>query len=404
MKKLLDQNEFLKPLRVGDIIRGSVVGSGRSSLFIDLGIQGTGIVYGKEFYESKERIRDLKTGDELFTKILDLENEDGYIELSIKEANKELSLVELKTQKEKGETITVKVLGANKGGLLAKVSGLPAFLPVSQLTVEHYPRVEKADKNKILQELHKFVGKELKVKIFDLDFKEKKLILSEKARDSEKIKKVLKNYKVGDIVEGEITGIVNFGVFLKFPLLPKTERDKNLSPDLPSNLSTDLSSVASLGKAKEKALEKEEALSKKGVSPKETLEGLIHISELDWQLVDNPSKIVSLGQKAKAKIIEITDDRVSLSLKALKKDPWEGIDEKYKKGDIIKGKVGKFNPFGAFIEIKPSQIQGLVHISEFVSQKNMEELLRIGQDYDFEILQIEPREHKMILKLANQEK
>lgn len=368
MKKLLDQNDFLKPLKVGDIVRGQVVGLGRSSLFIDLGIQGTGIVYGKEFLEAKDKMGNLKVGGDVFAKVIDIENEQGYIELSLKEADQDITLQNLREKKEKGETIKVKILGANKGGLLAKISGVPVFLPASQLTIEHYPRIEKGDKNKILKELQKLVGKELLVQIFDIDLKEKKIILSEKAKDSEKIKELLKNYKVGDVVEGEITGLVDFGAFMSFGSV----------------------------KSKEKPM------------GKENLEGLIHISELDWQLVKDPSEIVKIGQKVKAKIIEITDDRISLSLKALKKDPWEGIAKIYKKGDIIKGKVVKFNPFGAFVEISsPSEvlagnsgIQGLVHISEFGSQKKMEESLRIGKEYDFEITMLNPREHKMILKLS----
>jgi len=130
------------------------------------------------------------------------------------------------------------------------------------------------------------------------------------------------------------------------------------------------------------------------------MEGLIHISELDWQLIEDPSEVVEVGQSVKAKIIEITEDgRISLSLKALKKDPWLDIESKFKKEDVIKGKVTKINPFGAFIEVAP-KIQGLVHISEFGTKTKMEEQLEIGKEYKFEVLQIEPREHRMTLKLA----
>jgi len=189
--------------------------------------------------------------------------------------------------------------------------------------------------------------KDLEVKIFDVNPQEEKLIFSEKATDTEKLKEILKNYKMDDVVEGEITGVVDFGAFMKFG----------------------------------------------------DLEGLIHISELDWQLIENPSEIVKVGEKVKVKIIEITGDgRVSLSLKALKKDPWVGIEEKYKKGDEIKGEVTKFNIFGAFVEIGP-KIQGLCHISEFGTKAKMEESLQVGKNYKFQILQIDPAEHRMTLKL-----
>jgi len=349
MKEILEKNNLLKPPQVGRIIEGKIINKGRSAIYLDLGALGTGIIYGKEYQEAKDELKKLKKGDAVFAKIIDLENEDGYIELSLSQASNELTWEWLQERKDKNETIEVKILGANKGGLLAEVSGIPGFLPVSQLMPEHYPRVEKGETSKILQELQKFVGKDLEVKIFDLDPKQEKLILSEKAKENEKIKEILKGYKVGDVVTGEITGITDFGVFIKFG-------DKGL-------------------------------------------EGLIHISELDWQLIEDPADIVKVGEKVKAKIISIVDDKVSLSLKALKKDPWAGIEEKYKKGDMVEGKVTKFNPFGAFIQLTP-KVQGLCHISEFGTKTKMEEKLKIGKKYNFQILSIEPKEHRMSLKLA----
>jgi len=343
-----DYNNFLKSLRIGDIIEGKVIGRKISALFLDLGPRGTGIIYGKEFQMAKDQLKDLKIGDNIFAKIISLENEDGYVELSIGQAKYELTWGSLKQKKEKKEKIIIKVLGANKGGLLTEILRIPAFLPVSQLSFEHYPKIKDGDTAKILIELQKFIGKEMEVKIFDLDPKERKLILSEKAKDIEKTKEILKNYKVGDIIEGKITGLVDFGAFIKF---------------------------------------------------NDGLEGLIHISELDWKIIEDPSEIVKVGDKVKAKIIEILDDKVSLSLKALKDDPWKDIEKKYKKGDVVKGEVTKFNPFGAFIQITP-KIQGLCHISEFGSQKKMEEKLKINRKYNFQILLIDPKEHRMSLKLT----
>ena len=332
-------------------MEGRIIGRGRLSIFIDLGIFGTGIIYGAEFQEAKESLKDLKTGDNIFAKVIDLEDEEGYIELSVNQAGRELTWDVLKKKKENNETLITKIKGANKGGLLAEVSGIPAFLPVSQLSPANYPRVEGGDPAKILKELQKFVGKEVEVKIFDLSPKDGKLILSEKAKGLEKIKEIIKNYKVGDVVEGEVTGIVDFGAFLVFG---------------------------------------------------EGLEGLIHVSELDWGIVEDISGIVKVGQKVPAKIIEISDDKIYLSLKALKKDPWEGIEKKYKKGGVVKGKAIKFNPFGAFIQITP-KIQGLVHISEFGTQSKMESGLEIGKKYDFQILSIDPKAHRMSLVLATKD-
>jgi small subunit ribosomal protein S1 len=290
----------------------------------------------------------------VFAKIVEVENDQGYRELSLRDATKEISWQRLREMRDSGQIISVRVTGVNKGGLLTSLDGIQAFLPVSQLAPEHYPRVADADKSKILKELQKFIGKTLEVKILDLLAEENKLILSEKAKSEEKTKETLKNYNKGDVIDGEITGIADFGAFIKFPA---EAADKN-----------------------------------------EQIEGLIHISELDWQLVENPAEVVKVGETVKAKIIDINNNQVFLSLKALKKNPWEEIEQQYKKGDTIKGKVTKFSTFGAFVEIMP-KIRGLCHISEFESKEKMEELLKIGETYDFTVLLIEPKEHRMSLKL-----
>ncbi len=349
MKKLFDENKLLlKPPKIGEIVEGKIIAKERGSVFLDLGPIGTGIIYGAELYAGKDILKDLKIGESVLVKIVEPKNEEGYIELSIAQASKEITWEELKQKKQKGEIMKVKITGVNKGGLLTEISGIQAFLPVSQLSANNYPKVG-GDTTKILKELQKFIGKEMEVQIFDLDPKSGKLILSEKLKESEKIREYLKNYKAGDIVEGEITGIVDFGVFVKF--------DKTFD-----------------------------------------LEGLIHISELDWKIVEVPSKVVNVGQKVQAKIINIVGEKVFLSLKALKKDPWEGLEKKYKKGDVVSGKVIKLNPFGAFVQIE-NDIQGLCHISEFGSFKKMEEKLKIDKEYDFKILEIQPLEHKINLEL-----
>jgi len=344
-----DRSELLKPPKAGEIVRGRIIGRGRSSIFVDLGSWGTGIIYGKEFLLAKDLLKKAKEGDELFIKIVDLENEEGFIEVSALEADREISWLKLKEKRNTAENIMVKILGANKGGLLTTVMGVNAFLPVSQLSSANYPRVEDGDAMKILKELQKFVGQEMEVKILDLDPRGEKLILSEKIKETEKIKEILKDYKVGDIVEGEITGVVDFGAFVKFGA--------------------------------------------------DSLEGLVHISELDWQLIENPGDVVQVGEKVKLKIIDISNGKVSLSLRALKEDPWKTIEKTYEKGKITRGKITKFNPFGAFVEVA-AKIQGLCHISEFGTRQKMEELLKIGSEYDFEVLLLDIKEHRLLLKLV----
>jgi len=351
---------YLSPLpQMGSLVEGKIIAKDRSSVFVDLGPQGTGIIYGREFYEAKDAIKDLNIGDTVFAKVIELENEDGYKELSLRDATKDMNWQKLKDVKEKDEVIKVKITGVNKGGLLANVNGIQAFLPVSQLSPENYPRVEDADKQKILKELQKFIGKTLEVKILDLLAQESKLILSEKAKEEQSIKEIIKNYKIGDTIEGKITGIADFGVFIKFPVQENKEES-----------------------AKENSIE-----------------GLIHISELDWQLVQNPGEVVKVGEVVRAQIININNNQVFLSLKSLKENPWEKVEKKFKKGDNLKGKVLSFSPFGAFVEVS-DKIRGLCHVSEFSSKQEMEESLKVGESYKFEVLLVEPKEHRMNLKLV----
>ncbi|MDO8474183.1 MAG: S1 RNA-binding domain-containing protein [bacterium] len=341
-----------KPLKMGDIVEGTVIGTGRSAVYLDLGPQGTGIIYGREFLDEKRTLKPLKIGDRIAGKIIELENDEGYIELSLKEAGKELTWDKLQEKKDNEELLSVTVIGANKGGLLAEILGVPAFLPVSQLSQEHYPKIEDGDSTKILLALQKFMGKELEVQIFDLDPTDQKIILSERSKERKKIKEILGQYKIGDMVEGEITGVVDFGAFVKF--------------------------------------------GKEG----EEIEGLIHISEIDWQIIENPGDFVKIGDKVQAKIIDLSNGRASLSLKALKEDPWKEIEKRWKKLDEVQGKVTKLNPFGAFIEIEP-KIQGLCHISEFGTRKRMEEVLKQGETYAFQVLEINAIEHRMSLRLKS---
>lgn len=282
-EKIQKKNISIVPLKEGEIVEGKVIGLDRAAIFFDLGAAGTGIIYGQEFKDAKDFLKDLKTNDSIWAKVTDSDGENGYVELSLSQAKRELVWKELEEKKTNGEPVKVKIVGANKGGLLAEVSGIAAFLPVSQLSSANYPKVEGGDKMKILKELQKFIGQEMEIKILDLDPKQKKLILSEKAGHINEMKELLKNYQVGDTVQGKITAVVDFGAFISFPV-PENSEDG-------------------------------------AAAPAEPIEGLIHISELDWGLVKDPAQIVRPGQIVQAKIVEITDSRVALSLKALQPQP-----------------------------------------------------------------------------------
>ena len=360
MAILLEENPVKIP-QIGDVLEGSVIDITSNSLLLDLGALGTGIVLGKEIKDGLA-VGKIKKGDKVGATLIDLENEDGYIELSIREASYERAWDDLENKRDAMGVVTTKVLDANKGGLMVEVNGITGFVPVSQLSSEHYPRVEDGDKNKILELLKKLIGKEMLVRILDADRETEKLIVSERAASSEKEKEVIAQLQAGDTIEGEISGVVDFGAFVKF--LP------------PAKVGSDRES--------------------------DKLEGLVHISELAWQLIDDPRTIVKTGDKVKAKIIGIDDTRISLSMKALAKDPWSEIAEKYKVGDTVQGKIDKINPFGAFVYLD-KDIHGLAHVSEFQEVypgKKMDEILRAGETYDWKILSIEPKDHRMGLMIV----
>ena len=335
-------------LKEGELVEGKVLKKEGKRLLVDLDKYGIGLVYGLEFIVAKEIIKKLQIGEPLTAKVLVLDNEEGFVELSLKEVGKQKIWEQLRELKEKEEVLKVKISGYNSGGLLAEVNGLPAFLPVSQLSFEHYPRVEEGEKNKILNFLKKFIDQEFAVKIIDLNFKTGKLILSEKEAFTQDLQELLKKYKIGDVIEGIISGITDFGVFVKFV-------------DQPG------------------------------------LEGLIHISEIGHGLIDNPKQVVKIDESVKAKIIEIKNNRIFLSLKALKINPWEKVEEKYKISQEVFGKVYKFTPFGAFIGLD-EQIHGLIHVSEFGSVQEMKERLKLDQTYKFTIALIKPEDKRLILK------
>jgi len=341
--KLTEEKSFT--LKAGDIVEGKIIDTKRASVFVDLGIFGTGIIYGKEFINARDIIRKIRKGDAIKAKIIEVQNKEGYTELSLKEARQALVWKEAEELIDNKAVLELVVKEANKGGLIIEWKGIQGFLPASQLRPENYPRVEDSDKDKILKELKKFVGEKMSVNIISANPKEDKLVFSEKSTNQEERKEVVDKYNVGDDLECEIAGIVDFGVFLKI---------------------------------------------------EEGLEGLVHISEIDWGLIEDPRKIFKVGEKVKARIIEVKDGKISLSLKVFKENPWKEFEGKLKKGDIISGVVIKFNKHGALVSIKEG-VAGLVHNSSFGSEEKLKETLELGKTYNFQINIFDPKEQKMTL-------
>ncbi len=359
MDLLLKEHEDLAHVpKIGEIVTGTVLEKASNSLYVDLGSVGVGVVYGRELFDDLDSYKNSKIGDTIQATIQELDNEDGYVELSLRSASQERSWGELRRRMGSDDIFETEILDANKGGLIVRVSGITGFLPVSQLAPDHYPRVEGGDKSKILDRLKEYVGEKFRVKLISAVQDEEKLIVSEKAAVGEEMKDVLGKLGEGKVVEGVVSGVVDFGAFVKFQI-----DDKDL-------------------------------------------EGLVHISELAWQRVDSPADIVKVGDQVKAKVIGVDDGlRISLSLKQLKEDPWMKVGEKFKLGEKVKGEVFKVTQFGGFVKLD-QDIHGLIHVSELPegSQQNLHELLKVGDKKEFTIISLEPAEHRLGLSLrANPE-
>lgn len=336
------------PPIIGDLVEGPVIAIEKSAVFVDLAPFGTGIIYGREFIIARDVIKKINVGDVIAAKIVDTAHKEGYYELSLKEARQALIWSEAETAIKEKRTLDLLVKEANKGGLMIEWQGIIGFLPASQLKSEHYPKVADGDKDKILEELKKLVGTRLQVAIITADPKEGKLIFSEKGQETKEKEKVVSKYEIGDEVDGLVTGVVDFGVFVKL---------------------------------------------------EEGLEGLIHISEIDWGLVDDPRNFVKAGQKIKAKIIEIKEGKISLSLKQMKPNPWSEAAKKYKKDMSVTGVIIKFNKHGALASIEEG-VAGLVHVSEFGSEEKLRKTLELGKTYPFKITLFDAKEQKMALSYS----
>lgn len=361
MNNLKQNNNFLSQflktesglpivLKPGDLVEGVILEKNKGRLLIDLGKHGTGAVYKNELQNAKELIKELKSGDPIHAKVVFVDNEEGFVELSLSEAGKQKLWAEVAELSEKDEVIEVKLTGFNRGGLITEISGLSAFLPISQLSTENYPQTQADEKSQLSSTLEKLVGKTLKVKIIDVNSRTNKLIISERAAVEESMKEYAKNYEVGQVIEGLISGVADFGAFLKFTDNPKVE-------------------------------------------------GLIHVSELAWQILDNPKEVARVDEVVKAKIIEIKDGKIFLSLKALLPDPWLDLENKYHEGEEIKGKIYSFNPFGAIVNLGNEGIQGQIHVSEFGGIEEMKNKISLDKEYPFIIESFKPEERKIILKL-----
>jgi small subunit ribosomal protein S1 len=346
---LAAHEDSAKQIVAGDIVTGTVLSLKKHEVLIDLGARGVGYVPRREVGFS----RNLNIGDEVTASVVDDELDNGYSLLSLRKAAKDRGWEEVAAKLESAEIIEVTPYDANRGGLLVEYEGVRGFLPVSQLSAEHYPRVGSSDKDEILQRLNGLVGKALKVRILDSDRKANKLIFSEKEAIKDGLAERFESIKVGDTVTGVVTGVVDYGAFVNV----------------------------------------------------DGIEGLVHISEISWERVNNPGDYVKVGQTIDAKVISIDKDRLSLSMKQLTKDPWLDEVEKFKVGEKVEGTVTRITPFGAFVQLSPA-VEALFHVSELGDGDNNdpEKVFTLNERKDFVIIDINKETRKISLSLADKKK
>lgn len=342
---LASQGESVKQLAQGDAIVGKILSIRKHEVLVDLGAQGVGLVPRREvgFYKN------LNIGDEVMASVVDTELENGYSLLSLRKAAKDRGWDEISAKMERGEVIEVSPYDANRGGLLVEYEGVRGFLPVSQLSAEHYPRVGSSDKDEILQRLSSLVGKKMTVRILDCDRRANKLIFSEKEAIRDGLAARFEKIAVGDAISGVVTGVVDYGIFVNV----------------------------------------------------DGIEGLVHISEISWERVNNPSDYVKVGETIKAKIIAIDKDRLSLSIKQLSEDPWMSEVDQFKAGDKVEGTITRITPFGAFVQISPA-VEALVHVSELGGGDDVdpEKVFTLNERKEFIVLAVEKDNRKISLSLS----
>ncbi len=348
MAKLLEKAENLGILKAGDLVEGVVTAVTSTRVWVDIADgKFTGIISSKELAEAGISMPDFKVGDKIVASVIEQENDEGFVILSIREALRNRGWSSLEEHYRTGAVISARVIEANRGGLIMEADGVRGFLPVSQLTPTHYPRVGN-DKDEILSKLSKFEGVMLEVKIIGLDKDINKLIFSEKAAKQEEFDALTANIKVGEVLTGKVSGVVDFGIFVNFG----------------------------------------------------ELEGLVHISEISWDKVDDPRNYAKVGERIPVQVIGIEGDKISLSMKRLVEDRWLDLIKGYKISQVVEGIVTQIMPFGVFVKVD-DKVDGLIHISElsFEHVADPNDVVKTGDKLKLKVIDIEPESHRFGLSL-----
>ena len=337
-------------LSMGDRISGKVVKLEPGRVIVDIGGKGEGLVAEKAYKEAEEFIKTLNEGDEVKAVVLVPETQEGFTILSLRHAAEGATWEKIEKAYDDSETVKVEGVGVNPSGVTVSFGSLSGFVPMSQIG-------KKAAKN-----IQSLVGNRFEVMVIDFDKSAKKVIFSEKeVSEKEELARArgaMKNIKEGEEFEGVVTTIYDFGVFVKID--------------------------APIGRGKKE---------------KVVLEGLVHVSELSWEKVDNPANVVSEGDKVKVKVIGKKNGKLGFSIKHTQKDPWDDVAKKYRKDKKVKGEVVRSSDFGTFVQLEPG-VEGLIHITKIPPDKKLER----GQSVDVYVEGSDAKEKRISLGLVLTEK
>ena len=353
MESLLNEQELNVDLpQPGEIRTGMIASIGPSQILVSIGAKSEGVVSGRELDALTPEEREaLKVGQEVHVFVLNPEDENGNVVLSLKRAQEQMSWENVEKLLEGDTTIDSKIIGFNKGGLIVAVEGLRGFVPSSQISAM---RRSQSTGDTPEQRWQKMIGQPISVRVIEVDRERRRLILSERAASTESrqsIKeRVIEELEEGKVYTGRVTSLANFGAFINI----------------------------------------------------NGADGLVHLSELSWDHIDHPREVLEVGQEVKVKVINVDKEkkRIGLSVRALQSDPWRSRVEKYSVGQLVEGVITRLTKFGAFARLE-GDIEGLIHISEIAEHRieHPKEVLKEGEVKSLRVIRIDPDQHRIGLSL-----
>lgn len=353
MESLLNEQELSVDLpQAGEIRKGTIASVSPSQILVSIGAKSEGIVSGRELDQlTSNEIAELQVGQEVHVFVINPEDENGNVVLSMKRAQEQISWDDVEKLVTDGAVVESKIVGFNKGGLIASVEGLRGFVPSSQIGALRRSQISGETPE---QKYQKMVGQPISVRVIEVDRERRRLILSERAASTESRQslkeRVIDGLEEGQVYTGRVTSLANFGAFINV----------------------------------------------------NGADGLVHLSELSWDHIEHPREALEVGQEVKVKVINVDREkkRIGLSVRALLDDPRRSRIEKYSVGQLVEGKITRLTKFGAFARLE-DDVEGLIHISELSDHRveHPKEVLKEGDVKTLRVIRIEPDQRRIGLSL-----